>query len=227
MDFQIQSIEKLLETILVWAVPLLTAITLHEAAHGYTAYRLGDATAYLQGRVSLNPIRHIDLLGTIIIPLILLATGSSFIFGYAKPVPVNFSQLRHVRRDTILVALAGPFSNLVMAFIWSLLKLAVLLCLPGNVFLLKMVTAGVVVNLVLFAFHLFPLPPMDGGRIMLSLLPPQMAYQFARVERYGFFILMGLIYLGVTSYWMRPVMMIGRWVINLFIYPLLYFLGLS
>ena len=227
MDFQLQSVESLLETILVWAIPLLTAITLHEAAHGYTAYRLGDATAYLQGRVSLNPIRHIDLLGTIIIPLVLLATGSSFIFGYAKPVPVNFSQLRHVRRDTILVALAGPFSNLVMAFIWSLLKLALLLCMPGNVFLLKMVTAGVVVNLVLFAFNLFPLPPMDGGRIMLSLLPPQMAYQFAKVERYGFFILMGLIYLGVTSYWMRPVMMIGRWVINLFIYPLLYFLGLS
>lgn len=227
MDFQIQSIEKLLETILVWAIPLLTAITLHEAAHGYTAYRLGDATAYLQGRVSLNPIRHIDLLGTIVIPLILLATGSSFIFGYAKPVPVNFSQLRHVRRDTVLVALAGPFSNLVMAFIWSLLKLTVLLSIPGNVFLLKMVNAGIAVNLVLFAFNLFPLPPMDGGRIMLSLLPPQMAYQFAKIERYGFFILMGLIYLGVTSYWMRPVMMIGRWVINLFIYPLLYFLGLS
>ena len=227
MDFQLQSVESLLETILVWAIPLLTAITLHEAAHGYTAYRLGDATAYLQGRVSLNPIRHIDLLGTIIIPLVLLATGSSFIFGYAKPVPVNFSQLRHVRRDTILVALARPFSNLVMAFIWSLLKLTLLLSMPGNVFLLKMVNAGIVVNLVLFAFNLFPLPPMDGGRIMLSLLPPQMAYQFAKVERYGFFILMGLIYLGVTSYWMRPVMMIGRWVINLFIYPLLYFLGLS
>ena len=227
MDFQLQSVESLLETILVWAIPLLTAITLHEAAHGYTAYRLGDATAYLQGRVSLNPIRHIDLLGTIIIPLVLLATGSSFIFGYAKPVPVNFSQLRHVRRDTILVALAGPFSNLVMALIWSLLKLTLLLSMPGNVFLLKMVNAGIVVNLVLFAFNLFPLPPMDGGRIMLSLLPPQMAYQFAKVERYGFFILMGLIYLGVTSYWMRPVMMIGRWVINLFIYPLLYFLGLS
>ena len=227
MDFQLQSVESLLETILVWAIPLLTAITLHEAAHGYTAYRLGDATAYLQGRVSLNPIRHIDLLGTIIIPLVLLATGSSFIFGYAKPVPVNFSQLRQVRRDTILVALAGPFSNLVMAFIWSLLKLTLLLSMPGNIFLLKMVNAGIVVNLVLFAFNLFPLPPMDGGRIMLSLLPPQMAYQFAKVERYGFFILMGLIYLGVTSYWMRPVMMIGRWVINLFIYPLLYFLGLS
>ncbi len=227
MDFQLQSVESLLESLLVWAIPLLTAFTLHEAAHGYTAYRLGDATAYLQRRVSLNPIRHIDLLGTIIIPLVLLATGSSFIFGYAKPVPVNFSQLRHVRRDTILVALAGPFSNLVMAFIWSLLKLTLLLSMPGNVFLLKMVNAGIVVNLVLFAFNLFPLPPMDGGRIMLSLLPPQMAYQFAKVERYGFFILMGLIYLGVTSYWMRPVMMIGRWVINLFIYPLLYFLGLS
>lgn len=227
MDFQLQSVESLLETILVWAIPLLTAITLHEAAHGYTAYRLGDATAYLQGRVSLNPIRHVDLLGTIIIPLVLLATGSSFIFGYAKPVPVNFSQLQHVRRDTILVALAGPFSNLVMAFIWTLLKLVLLLCLPGNVFLLKMANAGIAVNLVLFAFNLFPLPPMDGGRIMLSLLPPQMAYQFAKVERYGFFILMGLIYLGVTSYWMRPVMMIGKWVINLFIYPLLYFLGLT
>lgn len=225
MDFQ--NIENLIETILVWAVPLLTAITLHEAAHAYTAYRLGDATAYLQGRVSMNPIRHIDMLGTVIIPLILLATGSSFIFGYAKPVPVNFAQLRHLRRDTILVALAGPFSNLVMAFIWSLLKLAVLLCFPGNPFLLKIVNAGIVVNLVLFAFNLFPLPPMDGGRIMLSLLPPHLAAGFAKVERYGFFILMGLIYLGVTTYWMRPVMMLGRWLINLFLYPLLYFLGLS
>ncbi len=227
MDFQIQSIEKFFETVLVWSIPLLTAITLHEAAHGYAAYRLGDATAYLQGRVSLNPIRHVDLLGTIVIPLILLVAGSSFIFGYAKPVPVNFSQLRHIRRDTIHVALVGPFSKLVMASIWSLLKLMILLTFPSQMFLLKMVDAGIVVNLVLFAFNLFPLPPMDGGRVMLSLLPPQMAYQFAKVERYGFFILMGLIYLGVTSYWMRPVMRLGRWVINLFIYPLLYFLGLS
>ena len=225
MDFQ--NIESLIETVLVWAIPLLTAITLHEAAHAYTAYRLGDATAYLQGRVSLNPIRHVDLFGTIIIPLILLAAGSSFIFGYAKPVPVNFAQLRHLRRDTILVALAGPFSNLVMAFIWSLLKLAVLLCFTGNVFLLKIVNAGIVVNLVLFAFNLFPLPPMDGGRIMLSLLPPHLAVRFAKVERYGFFILMGLIYLGVTTYWIRPVMMLGRWLLNLFLYPLLYLLGLS
>ncbi len=225
MDFQ--NIESLVETVLVWAIPLLTAITLHEAAHGYTAYRLGDATAYLQGRVSLNPIRHIDLLGTVIIPLFLLATGSSFIFGYAKPVPVNFSQLRHPRRDTFLVALAGPFSNLLMAFIWSLLKLLVLLFLSSNVFLMKMVGAGITVNLVLFAFNLFPLPPMDGGRIMLSLLPSHLAYRFAKVERYGFFILMGLIYLGVTSYWMRPLMMLGRWLINLFIYPLLYLLSLG
>ncbi len=227
MDFQLQSIESLVETVLVWAIPLLTAITLHEAAHGWVAYRLGDATAYLQGRVTLNPVKHIDLLGTIIIPLVLLATGSPFIFGYAKPVPVNFSALRHVRRDTFLVALAGPASNLLMAFIWSLVKLVFLLAMPGNAFLMKMVNAGIVVNLVLFAFNLFPLPPMDGGRIMTSLLPPDLAEKFARIERYGFFILMGLIYVGVTSYWMRPVMMLGRWLINLFIYPLLYFLGLT
>ncbi len=219
------SIEGLIETIAVWVIPLLTAVTFHEAAHGYMAYRLGDSTAYMQNRVSLNPIRHVDILGTIVIPLILLVAGSSFIFGYAKPVPVNFSQLKHPRRDAIFVALAGPLSNLIMAFIWTLLKLAVVMVFSGNPFLVKVVNAGVIVNLVLFAFNLFPLPPMDGGRIMLSLLPPELAYRFAKVERYGFFILMGLIYVGVTTYWMRPVMLLGSWLINLFLYPLLYFLS--
>lgn len=220
----IAGIEGIVEQVAVWAIPLLTAITLHEAAHGYVAYRLGDPTAYQEKRVTLNPLRHIDPLGTILIPLLLLCTGSSFIFGYAKPVPVNFSRLRNPRRDSVLVALAGPISNLLMAFIWAVLKLVLLLTWQ-NLFLFKIVDAAIAVNLVLFAFNLFPLPPMDGGRILVGLLPQKLAYQLARIERYGFFILMGLIYFGLTSYWMRPLMAVGRWLINLFLYPLLYLIS--
>lgn len=220
----IAGIEGIVEQAAVWAIPLLTAITLHEAAHGYVAYRLGDSTAYQEKRVTLNPLRHIDPLGTILIPLLLLCVGSPFIFGYAKPVPVNFSRLRSPRRDSVLVALAGPMSNLIMAFLWAVLKLMLFLFWQ-NAFLFKVVDAAIVVNLVLFAFNLFPLPPMDGGRILVCLLPQQLSDGLARVERYGFFILMGLIYFGLTSYWMRPLMAVGRWLINLFLYPLLYLLS--
>lgn len=216
--------DNILETAIVWAIPLLFAITLHEASHAFVAKYLGDSTAYVQGRMTLNPIKHIDPLGTVIIPVALLMLGSPFIFGYAKPVPVNFGQLRNPRRDSALVALAGPASNLVMALLWAILKIILLAMHVQSGFFLQMAEIGVIVNLVLFAFNLFPLPPLDGGRIMTSLLPMNLAYKFAQIERYGFFIVLGLVYLGLTTYWMRPVMALGRWVVNLFLYPLIHFL---
>ena len=217
--------DNIVEIAFIWAIPLLLAITLHEAAHAFVAKYLGDSTAYLEGRMTLNPFKHIDPLGTVIIPAVLLFLGSPFIFGYARPVPVNFGQLRHPRRDAALVALAGPGSNLVMAFLWSLFKIVLLLAGVQNGFFLQMAEACVLINLVLFAFNLFPLPPLDGGRIMTSLLPVSMADKFARIERYGFFIVLGLVYLGLTTYWMRPVMGFGRWIVHLFLTPLLYFLS--
>ncbi len=216
--------EKMIETAVIWALPLLLAITLHEAAHAYVARFLGDSTAYLAGRLTLDPLKHIDMLGTIIIPVALLLVGSPFIFGYAKPVPVDFGQLRHPRRDTALVALAGPAANLLMAFLWSIVKVGLIAGHVHAAFLHQMADAGIVVNLVLFAFNLFPLPPLDGGRIMTSLLPVHLAYRFAQIERYGFFIVLGLVYLGLTTYWMRPVMYLGRLIVNFFLYPLLHFL---
>ncbi len=216
--------EKMIETAVIWALPLLLAITLHEAAHAYVARFLGDSTAYLAGRMRLDHSNLIDVLGTVIIPVALLLAGSPFIFGYAKPVPVDFGQLRHPRRDTALVALAGPVANLFMAFLWSIVKVGLVAGHVHAAFLHQMMDAGIVVNLVLFAFNLFPLPPLDGGRIMTSLLPAHLAYRFAQIERYGFFIVLGLVYLGLTTYWMRPVMYLGRLVVNLFLYPLLYFL---
>ena len=217
--------DNIVEIAFIWAIPLLLAITLHEAAHAFVAKYLGDSTAYLEGRMTLNPFKHIDPLGTVIIPAVLLFLGSPFIFGYDRPVPVNFGQLRHPRRDAALVALAGPGSSLVMAFLWSLFKIVLLLAGVQNGFFLQMAEAGVLINLVLFAFNLFPLPPLDGGRIMTSLLPVSMADKFARIERYGFFIVLGLVYLGLTTYWMRPVMGFGRWIVHLFLTPLLYFLS--
>lgn len=214
--------DNILETAIVWAIPLLFAITLHEASHAFVAKYLGDSTAYVQGRMTLNPIKHIDPFGTIIIPVALIMLGSPFIFGYAKPVPVNFGQLRHPRRDSALVALAGPVSNLIMAVLWGILKIILLATHVQSGIFLQMAEIGIIVNLVLFAFNLFPLPPLDGGRIMTSLLPVNLAYKFAQVERYGFFIVLGLVYLGLTTYWMRPVMALGRWVVNLFLLPLIH-----
>lgn len=217
--------DNILETAIVWAIPLLFAITLHEASHAFVAKYLGDTTAFVQGRMTLNPIKHIDPLGTVIIPVALIMIGSPFIFGYAKPVPVNFGQLRHPRRDSALVALAGPASNLVMALLWAIFKIILIWTNVQSGLFLQMAEIGVLVNLVLFAFNLFPLPPLDGGRIMTSLLPANLAYKFAQVERYGFFIVLGLVYLGLTTYWMRPVMALGRWIVNLFLYPLIHLLS--
>lgn len=198
----------LIQTVLVYALPVLFAITLHEAAHGYAARFLGDPTAFEQGRVTLNPWPHIDWLGTVLMPVALyVATSGAFLFGYAKPVPVNWSRLRHPKRDMIWVALAGPGINLLQGLVWAV---AWLLCVSWGVeerFFHEVCRAGVLTNVVMFAFNLFPLPPLDGGRVLTGLLPWRQALVFARLEPYGFFIVMGLVVLGlVNTIWMQPVM---------------------
>lgn len=215
-------IANIIQTIAIYALPVLFAITVHEAAHGYVARHFGDNTAAMLGRVTLNPIKHIDPIGTIAMPLFLyVATGGAFLFGYAKPVPVNFGRLRNPRRDTLWVALAGPASNLVQALVWG----ALLYLLRGSGveerFFLEMCRAGVLVNVVMFVFNLFPLPPLDGGRIVTSLLPPRLAIPYSRIEPWGFFIVMALVLAGVVSkLWMLPLMSLTFGFLDLLLSPL-------
>ena len=209
-----------IQTIAVYALPILFAITLHEAAHAYAARFFGDLTAYSQARMSLNPVRHIDPVGTILIPLALALLHSPFIFGYAKPVPVDFSRLRNPKKQMAWVALAGPLANLVMAFLWMLSYFVLQSVGITEVFFLEVAEAGVKINLILFAFNLFPLPPLDGGRIMTSILPSRYAFRFARIEPYGFFIVLGLMMLNLLHYWMKPVMMLAALLLELLISPI-------
>jgi Zn-dependent protease len=213
---------QLIQTVLVYALPVLFAITLHEAAHGYAAKWLGDATAWQLGRVTLNPWAHIDWMGTIAMPIVLyLATSGAFLFGYAKPVPVNWGRLRRPKRDMVWVALAGPASNLLQALLWAMAWLALAGVGVQERFFIEMCQAGVLTNVVMFAFNLFPLPPLDGGRILTGLLPIRQAMVFARVEPYGFFIVMALLLLGVINrFWMHPVMELTYAVIDGMLYPL-------
>jgi Zn-dependent protease len=215
-------ISNLIQTVLIYALPVLFAITIHEAAHGYVARYLGDNTAYMMGRVTLNPIKHVDPIGTILMPLMLyFATGGAFLFGYAKPVPVNFGQLRHPKRDMVWVALAGPASNFIQAIAWALVFTALVAGGVTERFFLEMAKAGVLVNLVMWAFNLFPLPPLDGGRILVGLLPWRQAQVVARVEPWGFFIVLGLVLVGVVgTYWLRPLISLGYGAINLLLTPL-------
>lgn len=200
-------IESWIQTIAIAALPVVFAITLHEAAHGYAARHFGDPTAWQMGRISLNPLRHIDLWGTIVIPIaILVFSGGSFLFGYAKPVPVNFGRLRHPKRDMLWVAAAGPAVNLLMALAWAaLLKLA--WEMPFNAYslpLAEMSKMGILANVVLMVLNLLPLPPLDGGRIAVSLLPARAAWRFAQLERWGFAILLLLMFTGVLGKLMQP-----------------------
>ena len=199
---------NIIQTIAIYAIPVLFAITVHEAAHGYVARHYGDNTAWMLGRVTLNPLKHIDPLGTILMPLFLyIATSGAFLFGYAKPVPVRFDRLRHPKRDMIWVALAGPASNLIQALFWGALLYVLLGLGVSEPFFLQMCKGGVLVNIVMFAFNLFPLPPLDGGRVLAGLLPRHAANALSRVEPYGFFIVMALVVTGiVSSLWMRPLM---------------------
>ena len=217
--------DELIRTIAVYALPVIFAITLHEAAHAYAARYLGDSTAYMQGRMSLNPLKHIDPFGTIVIPILLyVATSGAFLFGYAKPVPVEFRNLRKPKRDMAWVALAGPAANFAMALLWMIF--AILLAVAGveEEFFRRMAQAGVLANLVMLAFNLFPIPPLDGGRVMTSLLPHRYAYKFAQIEPYGFFIVMALVLLKVLYFWMVPVMTAAHAVLKLMILPLTFLL---
>lgn len=215
-------ISNLIQTVLIYALPVLFAITVHEAAHGYAARHYGDNTAYQQGRITLNPLKHIDPVGTILMPLLLyFATSGAFLFGYAKPVPVDFGRLRHPKRDMVWVALAGPASNFVQAIAWAVLLVTLVGLGVTERFFLEMARAGVLVNLVMWAFNLFPLPPLDGGRILVGLLPWKQAYWLSRIEPWGFFIVMGLVIAGVVgALWLRPLMALGYGAINLLLTPL-------
>ena len=217
MDFA-----NLIQTVAIYALPVLFAITVHEAAHGYAARYFGDPTAHMLGRISLNPLRHIDPVGTLLMPLLLyFATSGAFLFGYAKPVPVNFGRLRHPKRDMVWVALAGPGANLAMAIGWTVLAYVLVATNIQERFFVEMAQAGMLVNLVMFAFNLFPLPPLDGGRILVGLLPMRQAIAVSRVEPYGFFIVMALVISGlVGSLWLRPLMGLTAKLIELLMTPL-------
>ena len=220
-------IQNLIQTVLIYALPVLFAITVHEAAHGYAARHFGDNTAYMLGRITLNPIKHIDPIGTILMPIMLyFATSGAFLFGYAKPVPVNFGHLRNPKRDMVWVALAGPASNFVQAIVWAVVMITLVGTGVEERFFLEMARAGVLVNLVMWAFNLFPVPPLDGGRILVGLLPWKQAQMVSRLEPYGFFIVMGLVIFGVVgTIWLRPLMSFGYTVINFLITPLRMLLG--
>ncbi|HOF30683.1 MAG TPA: site-2 protease family protein [Burkholderiaceae bacterium] len=213
---------ELIQTVLTYALPVLFAITVHEAAHGYAARHFGDNTAAMMGRITLNPLKHIDPVGTILMPLLLyFATSGAFLFGYAKPVPVRFGNLRNPKRDMIWVALAGPGVNLLQAMGWMVLLYLLAAIGINEPFFVKMCQGGVLVNIVMFVFNLFPLPPLDGGRILVGLLPYKQAMLVSRVEPWGFFIVMALVVSGVVSaLWMQPLMGLTLGFIKLVLTPL-------
>ena len=210
----------LLEKIIIWAVPVVFAITVHEVAHGWVAYRLGDATAKSSGRLTLNPLKHIDPVGTVVLPLILLYIGG-FVFGWARPVPVSWQNLGHPRRDMALVAMAGPAANLIMMLLWAILARTILIFNPFPTGVLELImimcSAGIIINIVLMVINLIPLLPLDGGRIMNSLLPPRLAVVYARLEPFGLIIIVLLLASGLLSKYLSPVV----FAIETFIYQLI------
>ena len=204
-------VSSLVQTVAIYALPVLFAITLHEASHGYVARHFGDMTAYAQGRISLNPARHIDLVGTILVPIAILvvsklAGASGFLFGWAKPVPVNYSALRNPKRDMMLVAAAGPASNLVMALGWAVLYKLGDAMGPGDYAtpLKLMSVAGIEVNVVLMVLNLLPILPLDGGRIVAGLLPARISWQYSKTEPWGFPILLLLMFSGFLGILLAP-----------------------
>jgi Zn-dependent protease len=215
------NIESIIQTVAIYAIPVIFAITLHEAAHGYAAKMFGDKTAYLLGRVTLNPIKHIDPVGTILIPLMLyFATAGTFLFGYAKPVPVQFGNLRRPKKDMVWVALAGPASNLFQALLWGITYLFLIKLGVSERFFIEMCQAGVLVNVVMFVFNLFPLPPLDGGRILVGVLPWRQAAMVSRIEPWGFYIVLGLLLTNIiNNLWMRPLMSATYWLLDTALIP--------
>lgn len=200
-------IEKIIYTAAVWAIPVIFAITLHEVAHGWVANKLGDGTAKMLGRLTLNPIKHIDPIGTIVVPLVMVLM-SGFAFGWAKPVPVNTRNLNNPRKDMAIVAVAGPLANVVMAIFWVFFyKLVSVLVSDVNIAkgLMAMGQAGIIINLVLFVFNLFPIPPLDGSKVLSGFLPRSLSNIMDRIEPYGFFIIIGLLYFGILGKIMNPI----------------------
>ncbi|MGH8443225.1 MAG: site-2 protease family protein [Nevskiaceae bacterium] len=207
------SLLELVQTIAVWALPVLFAITLHEVAHGWTARALGDNTAAMMGRLSLNPLKHVDPVGTIIVPLVFMLMPGNFLFGWAKPVPVSTRNLRNPRRDMALVAAAGPLANLAMAFVWGvLLKVALTQNIDEALWLGigLMAKAGIVINLVLMALNVLPVPPLDGAKVLSSLLPPKLSWQFDQIAPYGMFIIVGLMLAQLLGPLLRPIIGAGQ-----------------
>ena len=194
-----------IQTILIFSIPLLFAITLHECAHGWVASRCGDHTAKMMGRLTLNPIKHIDAVGTILVPTILYFS-SGMIFGWAKPVPINYSALRSPKKDMLWVAAAGPLANFIMAVIWLIVyKVGISI---NYSFLSEIGRAGIYINLILAVINLLPIPPLDGARMVDSLLPPRLSYEYAKLEPYGLFILLGLLFLGIFQNFILPIVSI-------------------
>ena len=213
--------EDLIQTLALYALPVLLAITLHEAAHGYVAKLFGDPTASLAGRVSLNPIRHIDPIGTLAVPIGILAMsslfGGGFLFGWAKPVPVDFGRLRRPKQDMLWVALAGPGANLLMAILWTLCLRLLLDAGERAGFWFEMARVGIHINLVLMALNLLPILPLDGGRVLFSLLPNRLAWQYSRIEPYGMWIVIALLATGMLSALLNPLVAVGDQFVRLFL----------
>ena len=191
-----------IQTITIWALPVLFAITLHEVAHGWVAKKFGDTTAQSLGRLSLNPLKHIDPVGTILVPIVLIVV-TGYAFGWAKPVPVNFNQLRNPKKDMVWVAAAGPFANVLMTIIWSIILITAIGGTgSGNKFaefFVYMSMAGIFINLVLMVLNLLPIPPLDGGRVLSGLVPNNLSVLLSKIEPYGLFILLGLMFMGLLN----------------------------
>lgn len=202
------NIENIIYQIAVWAIPVLFAITLHEVAHGWVANKLGDGTAKMLGRLTANPLKHIDPIGTVVVPLVMLVLSTGFIFGWAKPIPVNTRNLKNPRKDMAIIAIAGPLSNLLMAVFWVFIyKLGTTVVSDANIArgIVDMGKAGITINLVLFAFNLLPIPPLDGGKVLSGFVPATVSDMLDKIEPYGFFIIIGLLYFGVLNSILNPV----------------------
>jgi len=213
--------QDLIQAVSVYAIPVLFAITLHEAAHGYVARLFGDQTAYVAGRITLNPLKHIDPIGTVLVPILILLVssigGGGFLFGWAKPVPVNFAALRRPKQDMVWVAAAGPGANVLRAVLWAIVLRVQLMAGLDEAFFAEMAKAGIFVNIGLMALNLLPVPPLDGGRIVTGLLPRQWAWKFARIEPYGLFIVLFLMATNTLGFFLRPFYRLGLTLVDVFL----------